>query len=83
MEELSKDVRLALAIKAKKQTPKLSLKKLSFLYNILFTTLYARINGRAAKADTILKNRKLTLTEKRVIIKRILNFNLQAFFIWR
>ena len=56
MEELSKDAKLALAIEAKKQTLKLSLRKLSSLYNVPFTTLRARINGRARKADTIPKS---------------------------
>ena len=79
MEELFKDVRLASTIEAKKQTPKLSLRKLSSSYNIPFTTLYARINGRAAKADTIPKNRKLTPNEDRVIVERILNLDSRAF----
>ena len=83
IEELLKDVRLALAIEAKKQTLKLSLRKLSSLYNIPFTTLRARINGRAWKADTIPKSRKLTPTEKRVIIERILNLDSRAFLIRR
>ena len=79
MEEFSKDTRLALAIEDKKQTPKLSLRKLSSLYNIPFATLQARINGWAAKADIIPKNRKLTPTEERVIVERILNLDSRAF----
>ena len=79
IKKLLKDIRLALTIEAKKQTLKLSLKKLSLLYNVLFTTLRARINGRAKKADTILKSWKLTLTEERVIIERILNLDSRAF----
>ena len=79
MERLTKEARLNLAIQAKKKNPKLSYRKLNSLYNVPISTLSDRYNGKCARYDIILNLRKLTPTEKKFIIERILNLNLRAF----
>ena len=79
MKRLTKEARLNLAVQAKRSDQKLSYAKLSSIYNVAATTLKARYNGRAAKADTNFKFQKLRPNEKKVIVERILDLNSQTF----
>ena len=75
MERLIKEAKMNLAVQAKKRDPKLSYKKLSFIYGVPFSTLEARFNGKCARADIIPFLQKLTLTEEKSIVDRILDLN--------
>ena len=79
MKRLIKKARLNLAIQAKKNNPKLSYQKLSLFYNILIFTLNNRYNGKCARSDTIPNSRKLTPTEEKAIVERILDLDSRAF----
>ena len=79
MERLTKESRMNLAVQAKKGNQKLSYKKLSSIYDIAETTLKARCNGRRARTDIIPNSRKLTPTEEKSIIERILNLDTRTF----
>ena len=83
MKRLTKEARLNLAVQAKRSDQKLNYAKLSSIYNVAATTLKARYNGRAAKADTNLKFQKLRPNEEKVIIERIFDQNSRAFPIRR
>ena len=79
MERLTKEVRINLAIQAKKNNSKLSFKKLAFTYQIADATLRNRYNGKCARSDTIPNSRKLTPTEEKSIVERILDLDSRAF----
>ena len=79
MERLTKEVRINLAIQAKKNNSKLSFKKLAFTYQIADATLRNRYNGKCARSDTIPNSRKLTPTEEKAIVERILDLDSRAF----
>ena len=79
MERLIKKVKINLAIQAKKKNSKLFFKRFAFTYQIADITLKNRYNGKCARSDTIPNSRKLTPTEKKSIIERILDLNSRAF----
>ena len=68
MERLTKEVRINLAIQAKKNNSKLSFKKLAFTYQIADATLRNRYNSKCARSDTIPNLQKLTPTEEKSIV---------------
>ena len=75
MEQLTKEPRINLAIQAKRNNSKLSHKKLAFTYQIANATLRNRYNGKCARKDTIPNSRKLTPTEEKSTVERILNLD--------
>ena len=79
MERLTKEARLNLPIQAKKKNPKLSYRKLNSLYNVPISTLSDRYNGKCTRYDIIPNSRKLTPTEEKSIVERILNLDSRAF----
>ena len=68
MERLTKKAKMNLAIQVKKRNPKLSFNKLYSIYNVPVFTLKDRYNNIRARTDITLNLRKLTLTEKDLII---------------
>ena len=79
MGRLTKEARMNLAIQAKKRDPKLSYRKLSSAYEVPYSTLVHRFTGRCARADIIPPLQKLTPTEEKSIVDRILDLNTRAF----
>ena len=79
MERLTKEARMNLAIQAKKKDSKLNFKRLGFIYDVAPFTLKDRYNGKPSRTDTAPNSRKLTPTEEKSIIERILNLDTRAF----
>ena len=64
-----------LVVQVKKKDLKLSYMKLSFIYTVIRFILRSRYNNKFTRPDTVPNFRKLTPTEKKSIINRILNLN--------
>jgi hypothetical protein len=60
--------KILLAIQAYKRGQISSIKKVSALYSVPFTTLHDRLNGSTTRENAQLQNRKLSLTEELTLV---------------
>ena len=67
--------RIALALAALKQGQFSSIRGAAKSYDIPYTTLHRRVNGRLARRDTRPSNRKLTNTEESTLVQWILSID--------
>ena len=79
MPQTNDEARITLALQTYNNDPKLSLRRVSKLYQVKYTTLHCRLNGVQARANTIPNLRKLSNLEEKVVIQYILDLNLRGF----
>ena len=75
----SNESNIFLAIQALENNPKLSVRKAAALYNVSYTTLTCRRNGRYPYTDKSTNSLKLTILEEEAIVKRALELDTQGF----
>lgn len=71
--------RVLLAINAIRSTPRLSIRRAAEIYNVPPTTIYRRMNGQTAKADSYNARSNLTKIEEEVIVQYILDRDSRGF----
>lgn len=71
--------RVLLAINAIRSTPRLSIRRAAEIYNVPPTTIYRRMNGQTAKADSYNARSNLTNIEEEVIVQYILDRDSRGF----
>ena len=75
----TQEARIILAIKAIRTSKKLSRRTAAKIYNVPYSTLSDRINGRTSRLKTRLAVSKLTKLEEEVIIRYILDMDVRGF----
>jgi hypothetical protein len=70
---------ILLAIQAIKQGQFQSIRAATILYNVLYSTVYHRINGIASRRDTTPNSRKLTPEEELALVQYILDLDSRGF----
>src|SRR5450432_2699984 len=70
-----KEGRIALAIQAFKRGQFKSLKASTESYDVPYSTVYNRVNGRPSRRDSEPRNRKLTTTEESTLVQWILSMD--------
>ena len=73
------EYRVLLAINAVRSTPRLSIRRAAEIYNVPPTTIYRRMNGQTAKADSYNARSNLTKIEEEVIVQYILDQDSRGF----
>ena len=68
MDNLPKEARILLALKALKNSEKISVLAATNIYNIAETTLRSRRDGRPVRCDILANLRKLTDLEEKTIV---------------
>ena len=64
----SMEAKLVIALEACKNDSKLSLRAVSKIYTVPYTTLHRRYSGTPSRYDTPANSRKLTDLEEKIII---------------
>ena len=75
----TQEARIILAIKAIRTSKKLSRRTIAKIYNIPYSILSNRINGRTSRLETRPAVSKLTKLEEEVIIRYILDIDVRGF----
>jgi hypothetical protein len=75
----SEEHQIILALQALQSNKKLTIRKAAKIYNISYTTLNRRKQGRSNREAFTIKIRKLTILEEQVVLQRILDLDSQAF----
>jgi hypothetical protein len=76
---ITEEAKIILAIEAIRTSKKLSRRKATELYEVPFSTLNGRINGRTTLLERRPVNTKLSKLEEEVIIQYILNLDSRGF----
>jgi hypothetical protein len=76
---ITEEAKIILAIEAIRTSKKLSRRKAVELYEVPFSTLNSRINGRTTLLERRLVNTKLSKLEEEIIIRYILNLDSRGF----
>ena len=79
MDSLPTESRIIIALKAIKNDPKLSLRRVAAIYNVPLVTLSDRRAGKPARRDTTANSRKLTDLEEQTIVQYIIKLYTRAF----
>jgi hypothetical protein len=79
MPSQSNEANIILAVQTIHSDSKLSIRKAASIYNAPYTTLYHRFQGIIAQHNCTSKSRALTKTEKKTILKYVLNLNSRGF----
>ena len=79
MDNLNKEARIILALQALKEDSKLTLRKAARIYTVPKATLSDRKHGKTSRRDSMANSRILTELEEDVIVKYILELDLQGF----
>jgi len=82
MSVITQEAKIILAIKAIRTSKKLSYRKIAKLYQVLFSILNSRINGRTTFFEQWSANVKLSKPKKEVIIRNILDIDSRGFIPW-
>lgn len=75
----TQEVRIILAIEAIRSSKQFSRAKTAKIYNILYSTLTDRINGRTPRQNYRLPIQKLTELEEEVILRNIFELDIKRF----
>jgi hypothetical protein len=73
------EARIIIAIEAIGTSKRISYRKAAIIYNVLESTLRARINGRSSRADYRPKACNPTKLEEEVIVRYILDLDTRGF----
>ncbi len=79
MENLPKESRLILAIRAMDHDPKLTARGVAKIYTVPLTTLLRRRKGVTARAETSPNSMKLTELEEKTIVDYILDLDSRVY----
>jgi hypothetical protein len=79
MSVITQEVKIILAIEAIRTSKKLSRRKAAKLYQVPYSTLCDRINGRTTLHERRPTITKLTILEEEVIIRNILDLDSRGF----
>ncbi len=70
---------LNLALRALQNDSTLSIRKASEIYNVPYSTLYTRRDGRTSRRDIPIKSKNLSTSEENTIVQRALELDAQGF----
>jgi hypothetical protein len=76
MSQTSDEARVLLALQARQNNPKLSLRRAADIYHISYWKLRRREHGIRSTRDTTTKSRNLSDLEEQIIVQFILNLDL-------
>jgi hypothetical protein len=79
MESLLKESRMILVLEVLKKDLQISVRKAATLYKILESSLRDRRTRMQLRCEAPTNSRKLTNLEEKVLLKRVLDLNIQGF----
>lgn len=79
MENQTQEARMILAINTIQSRRNISIRKTAKFYNVPYSTLYDRLNGRICLDDKIPYGLKLTRVEEEVLVRHILELDTRGF----
>src|SRR6201989_2954275 len=79
MESSSQESRILLALQAIKPRRNLTIRRAAKVYNVPYTTLRNRRQGKSAREDMIPNSRKLTELEEKTLVQHILDLDSRSF----
>jgi hypothetical protein len=81
MSVITQEAKIILAIEAIRTSKKLSYRKITKLYQVLYSIFYNKINSRTIFPKRRLANIKLIILEEEVIIRNILDIDSRGFIL--
>jgi hypothetical protein len=81
IETINKEARINLAIQAIKSHDKLSCRRATRIYNILYSTLNRRLASKPTYSDNNIKHHRLILSEEDIIVRYILDLDIKGFLL--
>ncbi len=70
---------LQLTLQPFEKDPQLGIRKAARFYNVLYSTLSYRINGRSTRVHIIVNSRKLTTLEEEMVIRKVFDMDSRGF----